>query len=93
MEVSPRKLIVAAVAPSIFRVLPTTTDGEQRDMILLGIWKTRCKSGRVDLIVWKPWMQPPHRICDIRGGDPVKQLLAERFCVVDEPYDLRQPIE
>lgn len=91
-DMKKEKVMVGAVAPSILRVLPDSAVEERRDVILLGIWKTRCKTGRVDIIVWLPWMLPEHRIKEIHDG-AARDYLFERSCVVDEEYDLTQPLE
>lgn len=93
MCITNKKITVGYVAPCILRYhgdeLGKTADQyEGKDIVLLGIWKTRCFDPRVDIILWLPHELGDKKVVMVRGHK-VGVLLRQRYCDLEAKFDVK----
>lgn len=89
--VTPRKQKASYgyLAPSLLRSLDhTSSSAESADIILLGIWRTRCNSPRIDIIIWDPALTSDKSVYMIHGPN-VGKFLSNRYCDLDAQFDVQ----
>lgn len=89
--------LMGHIAPSVLRVIPRSKGNhvlqarDERDTVLLSVWKTRCNTGRIDIVIWKPWCLDDKRVCLLRG-DAATDHLIDRYCVFEEEFEVNKAL-
>lgn len=63
---------------------------DQQDVILLGIWKTRCTKPRIDLVIWRPGNLEPEIL---RYDNCPPSFLKTRYCDPNQSFDVKKAKE
>lgn len=93
VNVKKNRLTFGYIAPCalIYRSvdeIPPINQFDGNTVFLLSIWKTRCNTPRIDIVLWLPWKADGHRI-SLVGGTPVGEFLKYRYCDPTESFDIK----
>lgn len=58
-----------------------------RDVILLGVWQTRCDRPRCDLMIYLDWLENDDCFAHLKGPQ-VNKFLKLRYCDPMDEYDV-----